>query len=415
MTVNWAHEFPGTYWIDEQEERAVLEVLRKRALFRYYGPQPPTAVQAFEAAAREFYGRKYALAVNSGSGALLTAMQALGIGPGDEVIIPAFMWVSTVAAVVQVNAIPVLCEVDDSFCMDPEDLKKKITPRTRLIVPVHMAGCPCDMESLLGVAEKHDIAILEDCAQANGATYRGRKVGSFGEFGMFSLQLNKNMTAGEGGLLLTDDESLYYKAFSGHDMSLLWNGDQPFDPPDNVLTWANGRRMSELCGAVASVQITKLPQIVEHMRGSKNRIKSRLEGTPGLAFRRLNDAQGDSGPFLIVLLEDAPSAVHAAAKMKELGLHNVFRVAEYGLHIYYNIKTLVRKTPLSAAGNPWSLAENAQSVYDYGKGACPQSDALFERSVLIPIPSRLSEEQEEYAADVIREAVTATSPQEVDR
>ena len=406
MSVNWAHEFPGTYWIDEGEERAVLEVLRKRTLFRYYGPQPPTAVQAFEASAREFYGRKYALAVNSGSGALLIAMQTLGIGPGDEVIIPSFMWVATVAAVVQVNAIPVLCEVDDSFCMDPEDLEKKITSRTRLIVPVHMAGCPCDMEAILTIAEKYEIPILEDCAQANGATYRGKKVGTFGEFGMFSLQLNKNMTAGEGGLLLTDDESLYHKAFSGHDMSLLWNGDQPSDPPDNVLTWANGRRMSELCGAVASVQITKLPQIVEHMRGSKTRIKARLEGTPGLTFRRLNDAEGDSGPFLIIILKDAASAIRAAVKMKELGLHNIWRLEEYGLHMYYNIKTLVQKIPLSTAGNPWSLAENAESIYDYNKGACPQSDALFERSVLIPIPSRLTEQQEEFAVEAIREAVT---------
>ena len=110
--------------------------------------------------------------------------------------------------------------------------------------------------------------------------------------------------------------------------------------------------------------------------------------------------------FLIILLEDAASAVRAAAKMKELGLHNIFRLEEYGLHMYYNIKTLVQKVPLSAAGNPWSLAENTESVYDYNKGACPQSDALFERSILIPIPSRLTEEQEQFAADAIREAVT---------
>lgn len=413
MKVHWAHEFPGTYWIDEQEEQAVLEVLRKRSLFRYYGPTPPSAVHSFEAAAREFYGRRYALAVNSGSGALLTAMQAMGIGPGDEVIIPSFMWVATAAAVVHVNAIPVLCEVDDSFCMDPDDLRRKITPRTRLIVPVHMAGCPCDMGSIMEIAAERRLRVLEDCAQANGATFRGKKVGTFGDVGMFSLQLNKNMTAGEGGLLITDDETLFHKAFSAHDMSLMWQGDQPSDPPDDVLTWANGRRMSELCGAVATVQIGKLPRIVDHMRASKRRIKEALEGTAGLAFRRLNDPDGDSGPFLILLLEDGPTARRAAAEMKERGLHNVWRLADYGLHIYYNIKTLVQKVPLSAAGNPWNLSENAESVYDYGKGACPRSDALFERSILVPIPSRLSVEQEESAAAAIREAIHSASLQEV--
>src|SRR5512143_3271474 len=119
MRVDWPLEFPGTYWLDEEEERAVLDVLRSRALFRHYGPQRPKYVQGLEAAAREFYGSRFALAVNSGSGALITAMAALGIGPGCEVIVPAFMWVSTVAAVVQANAIPVLCEVDESFTMDP--------------------------------------------------------------------------------------------------------------------------------------------------------------------------------------------------------------------------------------------------------------------------------------------------------
>lgn len=407
MTLSWPCEYPGTHWFDEEEERAVLDVLRGRALFRYYGPGEPRYVDALEAAAREFYGSRYALAVNSGSGALITALSALQIGPGDEVIVPALMWVATAAAVVQANAIPVLCEVDDTFDMDPEDLERKITPRTRLILPVHMAGSPCDMDAVMAVAGRHGIRVLEDCAQANGGTFRGRRLGTFGALGIYSFQLNKNATAGEGGLIVTDDERLYLRAFSAHDMSLLWRDGQLVNPEPDVLTWAGGRRMPELCGAVASVQIRKLPRIVAHMQASHRRIRARLADVPGLQLRRLNDPEGDTGPFLIFLLTNEGVAVRVLERMKAAGLHSAFRLAEYGLHVYYNMVSLVNKVPLSAAGNPWTLAQNAGSVYDYRKGACPQSDALLARSILLPIPSCLTEEQEAAAVDVIKTAVAA--------
>ena len=406
MAEKWPYEFPGAYWLDEQEDRAVLDVLHKGSLFRYYGLGEPRYVDALESAAREFYGVKYALAVNSGTGALIAAMGAMGIGPGCEVIVPAFMWVATVGAVVRVNAIPVLCEVDDSLSMAPADLEKNITPRTKLIIPVHMAGAPVDIEAIVAVARKHDIPVLEDCAQCNGGTFGGRKVGGFGDMSIFSLQLNKNMTCGEGGLLLTGDERLYTRAFSAHDMGLIRVEGRLATPEPYAIAWGGGRRMTELAGAVASVQIEKLPRILENMRASKRRIKAMLEGVPGLGFRRLNDPEGDTGPFLILMLADEAAALRAADRLKDAGLHNVFRIADYGLHIYFNIPSLVGKAPLSPAGNPWSLKANSRSVYDYNKGACPTSDALFARSVLIPIPSRLNEQQENFAADAIRNAVT---------
>ena len=405
MRVDWPYEFPGAYWLDEQEEKAVLDVLRHGSLFRYYGLGKAKYVDIYEAAAREYYGARYALGLNSGTGALIASLTALGIGPGCEVILPAFMWVASVGAVIQVNAIPVLCEVDDTLCMDPADLEKKITPRTKLILPIHMAGSPCNMDAIMAVAKKHGISVLEDCAQCNGGTFKGKMLGTFGDMGIYSLQLNKNMTSGEGGLLITNDEKLYYRAFSAHDMGLIRKDGRLATPEPYAIAWGGGRRMSELCGAVASVQIKKLPQIVDHMRGSNNRIKTMLGGTPDLEFRRLNDADGDTGTFLVMMLADAEKAVAAVAKMKEFGLHNVFRIADYGLHIYYNIPSLVGKTPLSPAGNPWALAENAQSVYSYDKETLPQSDALFARYILVPIPSRLTSQQEEDAAQAIKAAV----------
>jgi 8-amino-3,8-dideoxy-alpha-D-manno-octulosonate transaminase len=401
--VKWPDPYPGAHWLDEREDRAVLDVLHRRALFRYYGINPPRHAAAFELAAREFYGIKYALGVNSGTGALFTAITALGVGPGCEVIVPAFFWVATVGAIVNANAIPVLCEVDESFCMDPGDLERKITRRTKLIVPVHMAGAPCDMKAIMAIARRHGIPVLEDCAQANGGTFAGKKVGTFGLLGMFSLQWNKNATAGEGGLLVTNDARLYERCVAAHDLGIPWIGDAPRET--GTVTWGAGRRMSELTGAVAAVQLKKLPRIISHMRASKRRIKALLEGTPGLAFRRLNHAEGDTGPFLIMLVEDEAKAKSVAQRMQDAGLCTAVRLAEYSYHIYSNIPQLTGKVPLSAAGNPWKLSENQHSVYDYRLGACPRSDALFARSILLPIPSHLARAQEAAAAAIIRKAV----------
>jgi 8-amino-3,8-dideoxy-alpha-D-manno-octulosonate transaminase len=266
-----------------------------------------------------------------------------------------------------------------------------------------MAGAPCDMKAITAVARRHGVSVLEDCAQANGGSFAGKKVGTFGLLGMFSLQWNKNATAGEGGLLVTNDARLYERCVAAHDLGIPWIGDAPRET--GTVTWGAGRRMSELTGAVAAVQLKKLPQIISHMRASKRRIKTLLKGTPGLAFRRLNDADGDSGPFLIVLLEDESKARTVVKRMQDAGLGTAVRLAEYSYHIYSNIPQLAGKVPLSAAGNPWKLPENQHSVYDYRLGACPRSDALFARSILLPIPSRLARAQEAAAAAITRKAV----------
>ncbi len=403
--LNWPHEFPGAYWIDEKEEAAVLDVIKNGSLFRYYGLKTPKYVSKFEEMAKSYFGAEYALAVNSGTGALAVCMSALGVGPGTEVIIPSYMWVATGGAVIQNNAIPVFCEIDDSFCMDPADLEKKITSRTKLIVPIHMSGCVCDMDAIMMIADKHNIPVLEDCAQCGGGEYKGRKVGSIGQMGIFSLQLNKNYTSGEGGLIITNDEKLYHKAFSAHDMGLIRVNGRLATPEPYALGWGQGRRMSELCGAVASVQLDKLPMILQKMRASKLRIKNMLKDIKGLVFRSLNDVPGDCGPFIIITVETEEKALRAVEIMKAEGLHNVFRLADYGLHIYYNIPALVNKVPLSEAGNPWKLQANEQSDYSYAKGACPVSDELFAKSILIPVPSILTEDQERCAADIVRKAV----------
>ena len=405
MRPKWPTPFPGANWLDQAEQRAVLNVLRRGSLFRYYGPKPPTCVARLEARACAFYGAKYALAVSSGTGALMTSMLALGIGPGMEVVVPAFLWVSTVSAVVQANAVPVLAEVDDSLTLDPADLARKITARTRLVLPVHMAGAPCDMKAILAVARRHRLPVLEDCAQANGGSFRGRKLGTFGDIGIYSFQINKNVTAGEGGLLVTDRQDLFWRLAAAHDVGVPWKSAAP-DAAAGLHLWGQGRRMGELAGAVAEVQLRKLPRIVRHMRRSNERLRAAVEGLPHVRLRRLNDPKGDTGPFLILIFDEAGRARRAAANLKTAGLSNSCRLADYGLHIYSNISALVRKVPLSPAGNPWSLPENVPLARQYGQGACPQSDDLFRRSVLVAVPSRLTRPQERAMAAAVRRALT---------
>lgn len=407
MPNQWPDVFPGTNWMDQAEERAVLDVLRRGSVFRYYGPGKPTHVLKLERRAREFYGRKYALAVNSCTGGLITTMSALGVGPGDEVIVPAFMWVATISAVVNVNAIPVLCEIDDSFNMDPADLERKITPRTKLIAVVHMSGAPADMGRIMKVARRHKLAVIEDCAQCNGGSFAGRMTGTFGQAGVFSFQINKNATAGEGGLILTDDEKLYRRMSAVHDVGEPWvQGGGP-DGNAGQRMWGQGRRMSELCGSVANVQLGKLPRILKHMRGSNARIRKMLANVPGVSLRRLNDEQGDTGPFIILTFASAELAKRACAGIRGAGYGNICRLADFGLHIYSNIAALVNKAPLSPAGNPWSLLANAASRYEYARGACPRSDDLFDRSVLVTIPSRLDRRQEKLLAEIVLRGIQA--------
>lgn len=403
----WPQEFPGVHWLDDKEEQALLDVMRNGSMFRYYGLQQPHHVDDFEQAAREYYGVKHALAVNSGTGALICALSALGVGPGSEVIIPSFLWVASVGSIIQVGAIPVLCEVDRSFNLDPVALRQRITKRTAVIVAIHMAGAPCDMDRIMGLANEHGVKVLEDCAQCNGGSYRGRKLGSIGHMAIFSLQLNKNITCGEGGLVVTNDDRLYERAFAAHDMGMVRRNGRLAQPEDYALSWGQGRRMSELAGAIAGVQFKKLPVVVGHMQASKRRIKAGLAGIPGLGFRTIHDVEGDSGPFLIMILDTPELSRRLFSGLREAGFANAMHIEDYGLHIYSNIAALVRKTPLSPAGNPWNLAENRDSQYDYNKGACPRSDELFARSVLLPIPSKLTAEQEMHAIQVIKQSLAS--------
>jgi 8-amino-3,8-dideoxy-alpha-D-manno-octulosonate transaminase len=399
-------EFPGVHHMGEEEIEAAVRLLRSRSLFRYYGIEPLHEVEQFEREFAAFTGSNHALAVSSGTGALAVALSALGAGPGQEIIIPAYMWVSVAAAVVNQGAIPVLADIDCTFCLGPADVEAKITPKTSGIVLVHMSGAPGSAVAIREIADRHGLFLLEDCAQCCGGTIRGRRVGTFGDMGVFSFQMNKNMTAGEGGCIITDSTALHRRAFACHDMGYPRdeNGRLVFDEAETCL-WGKGQRLDELRAAILRIQLAKLPRIIGAMRGSKYRIRQSLAAYPAVQLRAIPDPEGDTGSFLITTYRDAETArrINSALIAQGIvtwpqGISNIV-MTSWHLHLYYNIVSLVRKTSVDRNGFPWKLAENRGLEREYGKGTCPAADDLFERSILLPIPSCLRLEDED---DIIR-------------
>ncbi len=399
-------EFPGVHHMDDEEIEAAVRILKSRSLFRYYGIDFQNEVASFEADFAAFAGAKHAVAVSSGTGALHTALGALGVGPGQEIIIPAYLWVSVIAAVVNHGAIPVLADIDQSFCLSPSSVERQITGKTRGIILIHMSGAAGDVVAVQKIARDRGLFLLEDCAQCAGGTVGGRKVGTFGDMGIFSFQMNKNMTAGEGGCIVTDDPRLAGRAFACHDQGYTRDesGRPVQDDPDFRL-WGKGYRLDELRAAVLRVQLKKLPGTIAAMRTSKYRIREALSRFPQVTLRTIQDPAGDTGCFLITTYPDGDTAQKVSSALRAEGIRTFPQgisnivMTDWGLHLYWRNASLVQHASLDRGGFPWRLAENAGMTRSYGKGTCPVADSLFERSILLPIPSCLADSDED---DIIR-------------
>jgi dTDP-4-amino-4,6-dideoxygalactose transaminase len=410
-------EFPGAHAMGEEEAEAALRVCRSKSLYRYYGMNWQQETSSFESEFAEFLGVPYVVAVTSGTAALHTALSALRVGPGCEVIVPAYMWVSVIAAVVNLGAIPVLADIDETFCLDPEDVARKITPRTVGVIAVHMSGAAADILRLSTLTKQSGIFLLEDCAQCVGGAIDGRRVGTFGDMAIFSFQMNKNMSSGEAGAVVTSNEELYRRAIASHDSGYSR------DPSGKLLkddaesyTWGRGLRLDELRASVLRVQLKKLPGTIERMHQSKYKIRQWLEQHPEVRLRRVLDQAGDTGCFLITIFPDSLTAHAVNDRLRVLGIASVSAetsnviLSDYGMHIYYNVPALVNKVGTDRRGSPWTLVENKASSYSYAKGACPQADDLFSRSQLLAIPSCLSGSDEDEIIEAFQEAMDFVFP-----
>jgi 8-amino-3,8-dideoxy-alpha-D-manno-octulosonate transaminase len=344
-------------------------------------------------------GVPYALGVSSGSEALYVALAAMGIGPGSEVLIPAYLWTSCINAVIRLGAIPRLVDIDETFSMAPEDLERKISPRTKVVILVHMSGAPGDIDTIMEIARRASVMVLEDCAQSNGATYRGTPIGTFGDIGIFSFQINKNITAGEGGMIICSDDHLFKRCFAAHDLGYARNDkynlmDVIDDPRYQI--WGAGARMSELTGALALAQLGKIDTVTRAMREAKWKIRHALEGISGLEFRRIVDPEGDTGCFLIPIFPDPGvcrkfvDAVRAEGIKAQGSRQLCLTMEEWNLHWAFNNPSLVHKRSFSESGWPWSLRENRFArKYSYHRETLPAADNLAARSGLFMVSSNL--------------------------
>jgi 8-amino-3,8-dideoxy-alpha-D-manno-octulosonate transaminase len=406
------HMFPGGMEIGEEERKEILEVLDHRYLFRYYGPEDfPSKVRQLEVDFAGLIGTKYALAVNSCTSALISALVAVGVGPGDEVIVPGYTFFASAASILAAKAIPIIAEVDDSLTLDPKDFEAKITEKTKAVIPVHMRGAPCDVDAIMAIAKKHDIKVVEDVAQACGGTYHGARLGSFGDCNAFSLQYHKIITSGEGGLVVTNDQLLYDRAQAYHDTAACWRPDR-FGLPryeGEVFPGVNFR-MSELAGAVALAQVRKLDGLLAGMRRNKKRIKDQISGLPGITFRRLNDPDGDTSIALIFFVPQSgiTARFSEALQAEGVGAACMFDKGIPDWHVYAHWKHIIEKVTATGEGCPYTCPYYGKSV-EYSPDMCPNTLDYLSRSIQIDIPPQMTGEDCDMIAKGIRKVATALS------
>lgn len=357
---------PGAYWFGKEEMEAAMEVMQSGYLFRYGNENDPKFLKKVYTLEKEFAkysGSKYALATSSGTSSLVISAVASGLKPGDEIIVPAYTFVATYSSVIFVGLIPVLAEIDESLSLDPDDIEHRITRRTRAIMPVHMLGNSCDMDRIMAIAKKHKLLVLEDCCQAAGASYKGKKVGTIGNIGAFSLNFFKTINSGDGGFVITSDKDLYEKAFGMHDQGHNANRTGVEIGSRNLL--GLNFRMNELTAAVALAQLKKLDKIVATLHEKRRLFKTLISKAQGFKFRILNDPEGDCGTLCTVIFDTKEKAA------KVSGILGSKTVDQSGWHVYANMEHILAH--LKNIGQP------------HTKGSYPMTDDILSRAMNISI------------------------------
>lgn len=379
-------------------------------LIRYHNPRP-AVVDELEALARDLFASPYALAVHSGTSALECAYAACAIGPGDEVIVPGYTFLATAAAVVTAGAIPVIAEVDESLTLDPRDVEAKITERTAAIVPVHMLGAPADMDAMRAIATSRDVRLIEDVAQACGASYRARRLGTFGDCGCFSISSFKAVGGGEGGLVLTRDEIVHVRAQNQHDTAACWRPDRYARErfPGELFCGSNAR-MSEIEGAVNLVQLRRMDERVERFRLAKRRVLEELRGFDEIEPQRRHDPDGELGNHIVFF---APTGDEAREVARALSAEGVkawgcgFGSGARDWHLYAYWDQILERKSVTGAGWPWTGHYHRGELPDYRPDMCPRTLSLVARVVIVPVSEGWSADDCRLVASGINKVLEA--------
>lgn len=383
--------------IGEEEVAAVRETLLGKRMWRY---QRDSQTERFERALSRKMDSGYALALASGTGALIAGLTALGIGPGDEVLVPAYTYISTAIAPLAVGAVPILVEVDETLTMDVSDLRRKITPRSRAVIPVHINGHPCDMDHILPVAAEHGMFVLEDACQSVGGSYRGRRLGTLGEMGAFSFNFYKIISCGEGGAVLTRDPVLYERARIYHDSGLCF-----FSPGQEApvpLFAGVSLRISEVLSAILNVQLERLDGILDDLRAVKHVIGSEIGAGPDWRLSPMHDAGGDCGIKLGVLLNSPDRVVAVLDRLRAdqfpLGLECPYYSER---HVYINWEAVLEQR---GAAHPLRNPFREMPV-PYTVDMCPATLDALRRTLYVMVNPELDAAAAAEAGRRVRRAL----------
>ncbi len=372
----------GAELIGKEEVKEVMDVLGTGVFARYGFDNERKGfwkVRDFERRFAKYMGAKYALGVTSGSAALVVALTALDVGPGDEVICPAFTFVATYEAVLEVGAIPVMADIDDTLNLDPDDIPRKITSKTKGVIAVHMCGSGARIDKIVRIAKKHRLFVLEDNAQALGGSFKGKMLGTFGSMGTFSFDHYKVITAGEGGMIITNDEKLYHRA--------EWYHDHGHDHLSKISRALDGRtilgfnyRMNELQGALGLAQLRKLNRVMAAQRKNKETIKGFLRKVPGIGFRTIPDPAGDSATFLGFHLPTEEKARRFQKALQQEGLSTTL-YKDNLWHYVPNWEHFLAQSTANSKKHPFSDPRN--SKVKYSRKAIPRAEDLLGRTLFM--------------------------------
>ena len=363
------------YAVGQEEIDALTRVIQTKALFRYgVGHE----CDRFEERYARYLGIKHFALAASGSNALVAGMIGLGLGPGDEVLIPAHTYMATATSVLTCGAIPVIVDIDESLTIDPKSIEAAIHPRTRAIVPVHMWGTACDMAAIMDIARRHNLLVIEDACQGVGGGYEGKKFGTIGNAGGFSFNYFKNMTAGEGGGIAMNDDSVAERARCAIDpCHFYWHGRNEADKPFA----GNGARPSELMGAMLNVQLDRIDGMIGAMRKERDRI---LGGTASLGNLGLKPAPLHSPGYdcATQVMYTLPSAADAERFVK---IFPSVIAGKTGRHNYTEWdQVLMGAGAAHPLMNPYNMLANAECRRTYSKDMCQRSLDILNRTVMVP-------------------------------
>lgn len=393
---------PGFELFGDAERQQVNEVLQTGVLMRYNFDAARKNIWKAKELEQEIsakIGAKYVQLASSGTTALITAMNAAGIGAGDEIIMPTFTFVASFEAVLAVGAVPVLVDIDESLTLCPLAIEKSITPRTKAIMPVHMCGAMAQMDEIMEIARKHNIMVLEDACQAIGATYKGKYVGTIGAMGCYSFDYVKTVTCGEGGAVFTNDENYYLKTdqFTDHGHDHIGNDRGAENHPFLGLNY----RISELNAAVGLAQWRRLDEFLQLQRTNHAILKNELAKIEGLQFRKVPDERGDNCSHLTLIFATEDQARHFATECKSQGIGGIFYWFDNNWHYirkWNHLKDIKTMAPL--------FNEHKALLPDYENADYSKSDSIMSRTVSISISmiwdENKAQELAEKLATIIR-------------